>query len=156
MKNAYLTPGKMKWTSCLQNIYGMESYSGNVPRVCPYIVFHSCGRGSILRVDREPLLLLSLLMQVSMYEGEILWCELLSVENWTKTRDAAAFESIKLFHLQSPQTRQLWPIRFLAPYLVFPLMGQLTAGTKCMFCSVFITICVADQHQALCEYKVKG
>lgn len=53
-------------------------------------------------VDREAQLLLRLLMQVPTYEGEILWCELLSVENWTKTRDAAAFESIKLFHSQSP------------------------------------------------------
>lgn len=62
----------MKWTHCLQNIYGMDSYSGNVPHVCPYILFHSCCRATVLRVDREAQLLLRLLMQVPTYEGEIL------------------------------------------------------------------------------------
>lgn len=62
----------MKWTRCLQNIYGMDSYSGNVPPVCPYIVSHSCCRGDILRVGREAPLLLRLHVQVPTYEGEIL------------------------------------------------------------------------------------
>lgn len=132
----------MKWAHCLQNIYGLDSYRGNVPHVCHFTVFHLCYRGSNLRTDKETQLLLRLVMQVARFAGGIEGCELCSAENWTKTRDAAAFESIKLFHLQSPQTGQPWPIRILAPYFVFPLMGQLTAGTKCMVCSVFIIICV--------------
>lgn len=142
----------MKWAHCLQNIYGLDSYHGNVPYVCYFTVFHPCYRGSNLRIDKEAQLLLGLVMQVAGFAGGIVWWELPSAENWTKTRDAAAFESIKLFHLQSPQTGQLWPIRLLAPYFVFPLMGQLTAGTKCMVCSVFIIICVViNVKEATCR-----
>lgn len=142
----------MKWAHCLQNIYDLDSYCGNVPHVCHFTVFHPCYRRSSLRVDKETQLLLRLVMQVARLEGGIVWCELRSAENWTKTRDTAAFESIKLFHLQSPQTGQLWPIRLLAPYFVFPLMGQLTAGTKCMVCSVFIIICVViNVKEASCR-----
>lgn len=74
MKNAKLTPGENEvdplfgeylWHGQLQ-----WKYSSCLPLETG--VFHSCSRGSMLRVDWEAQLLLWLLMQVATYEGEIL------------------------------------------------------------------------------------
>lgn len=94
------------------------------------------------RGGREAQLLLKLLMQVPAYEGEILWCVLFFCWELDKDKGRSCFRIYKIITFVIPIDRQLWPIRFLVPYLLFPLMGQLTAGTKCMVCSAFI-ICAA-------------
>lgn len=151
MKNARLTPGENE----VGPLFAGYLWSGQLPWKCSSCLPFYCVSPLLERKQpksKEAQLLLRLVMQVAGFAREIVWCELRSAENWTKTRDAAAFESIKLFHLQSPQTGQLWPIRLLAPYFVFPLMGQLTAGTKCMVCSIFIIICVViNVEEASCR-----
>lgn len=61
----------MKWAHCLQNIYGLDSYHGNVPHVCHFTAFHPCYRGSNIRIDKETQLLLRLVMEAAGLQEEL-------------------------------------------------------------------------------------
>lgn len=121
--------GKMKWAHCLQNIYGLDSYHGNVPHVCHFTVSHPCYRGSNIRIDKEAQLLLGWSWRLlDCRRNCVIWALLC----WEPDKDKgrSCFWIYKIIPLAVPTDGAALANQASCPLLGFSLNGAINSRNK--------------------------